>query len=876
MSFRRREEIIDRELRDYLERETADNIARGMSPADARQAAQRKLGSALRAKEEARAAYGMAALESLAQDVRHGVRMFLKNRMFTAVAVVSLALGTGANCAMFSAVDALLLRPLPVAHAGDIVTVGSLNARGPYRWLVASFPDYVEIRARAGSFDGMASYANVVAAVAVAPGSTPRVRTGCVVSGDFFSVLGVEPELGRAFRPDEDQTPNRDRVAVLSHGMWAEQFASDPAVVGRIVRIANQDFRVIGVAPPSFTGMDAFFRPSFYVPNAMWPLFDPAALTARDHRGLTLKARMRPGITMAGAQAELAGIGRQLASAHPDTNRHVSLLVESEWESRIGRNSIDTALLGLLATLSTAVLMVACFNVAGLLSSRGPVRAREIAVRLSIGASRARLVRQLIVESLLIAVVGALLGLVVGYIGVRLFGQVHFPTDIVAVPEIVLDMRAMAFNLVAAVCCAFAFGLAPALQTTRTDLAGSLKTQSTESALGRRTWGRNLLVCGQVAISLVLLTLAVFAHHAFSADLSRGMGFRTERLLLMHFDPRLIGYSRAGTRAFYDRLIDEVRNTPGVKSASLASTIPLSSQEWAPIVPEGYRFTNSQTHANPYIDRVDESFFDTFGVAIVRGRPFLRSDGAGAPRVAIVNEVFAERYWPGESAVGKRVRFDETGAPWVEIVGVAKSGRYLHIAETPGEFIYFPYQQMPREAMILLAQTTADSGGVATPLRRAVAAIDRNMPIYDVRTIENHYWAMAAGMSGIISGIIALMGVMGMGLSMVGLYGLISYSVSRRTREIGIRIAIGAGRGAVLRMVMRQGLRLALYGVAAGLALSEGASLILPSVFPIEARLGMDTLLIVTPMLLAITMLAALIPARRAAAVNPVTALRYD
>jgi len=590
---------------------------------------------------------------------------------------------------------------------------------------------------------------------------------------------------------------------------------------------------------------------------------------------LTVKGRLKPGVAIAQAQAEVATIGQNLDREYPATNRNRAFEVRTEIQERIHHDPLDTELLGLLTFLALGVLMVACANVAGLLTSRAPVRAREIALRLAIGAGRARLIRQLLTESLMIAAVGELLSLPVAYAGILAFRHIQLPQDGLAVPPMYLDQRAMLFSLAVGLASAVLFGLAPAIQTTRADLSTALKSADVSKS-GRRLWGRNSLVTAQVALSLVLLTLAVFSNRAFHKELTHGMGFRTDHLVMMSFDQALAGDDAKHAGQFYDRLLLRFRAFAGVKSAALASSIPLSYTEFATILPEGFRFPPGQDAANLNSSHVSVDYFDTMGVPLVRGRAFQRSDTENAPRVAVVNELVAQHYWPGQDPIGKRFRLKDANGPWVEIVGVARTGRYLHIAEPPTEFVYLCSLQEPHVSMTLLARTLGDSAGMVAPLRELVRSIDASQPTYDVRTMEDFYWARATSIAQVISTTIAAMGLMGLALAMVGLYGLVSYAVSRRTREIGIRMAVGAARGAVLRMVLRQGLTRVLYGLGIGFVLSVITGRMLPTLFPVAYRIDLSTYLLVPPMLLAITAIAVLIPARRAAQVDPVTALRYE
>ena len=868
---------LDEELQFHVDARTADNVAAGMSPAEARQDAARRFGNRTLAKERTREANIFGWLESFAQDLRHGGRMFVKNPGFTAVAVLSLALGTGANTAMFSAADALLLRPLPVASPGDLVNIGSDYTNSDHRFTYTSYPNYIDIRNRSASFDGVAAFAVVTTGFAGQTGAPPHMTVGMAVTGNIFHVLGVAPQLGRSFRPDEDKVPGRDAVAVLSHGLW-EQLGSDPRILGRNVKIGGIDFNVIGVASEGFTGPDKYRRPAFYVPMMMWPRLagNPGALEARDFWGLRVKGRLKAGATLAQVHAELNHIATDLERAYPETNRKQGLMVRSDLQIAALENPVNTDLVVLLTLLAAGVLIVACANVAGLLSSRAPVRAREIALRMSIGAGRTRLIRQLLTEGLSIAAAGGLLGLPLAYVGILLMRQIRYPTDLAFIPRIEIDERVLVFSLAVAMVSAVAFGLIPAIQTTRADLTNALKAAEAIAPGPRRLWGRNLLVATQVALSLVLLTMAAFTFRTFEDELSQGMGFRTNHILLMSFDPRLAGYDKIETQRFFERLGREARHAAGVKSATLASAAPVFWPDYARISPEGQRFPPGQDSVNVYSCTTDEHYFETVDIKILKGRGFSANDSAYAPLVAVVNQTLAEHYWPGRDPIGQRFQMNNASGPWVEIVGVARDSRYVFPGEPPTDFVYFPYHQHPMGRMILLAESTGESASLMTPLRDVVRRLDPNMPVYDVHTMEEHYDARATTLIRVIVEIVGGMGLMGIALAMAGLYGLISYAVSRRTREIGIRMAVGANRAAVVKMVLRQGIMPVVFGVAIGLVLSAEAGRLLASSFPLSERVGPALYGLIAPMLLLVAILAAVVPARRAALVDPMKVLRDE
>jgi putative ABC transport system permease protein len=826
-------------------------------------------------------------LERLWQDLRYGCRMLAASPGFTSVAVLSLAIGIGANCAIFSFADALLLRPLPVARPGEVLTVGStaslesLSATA----VISSYPDYVDIRDRTSSFAGLAAFTYSTAGFTVDPKSATKLKMGMLVSGNLLTLMGVEPTIGRTFRPEEYRVKGRDAVVVLGRKMWEQEFGSDPGVLGRTVRINGIDFTIVGVAPGDFSGMNQYLRSDFFVPLMMSPrlLSDPtaASLEARDARNLTLKGRLKPGVSQSQAQTELDALAANLQREYPGTNKNQKLVVRTELQARMSQDPPDAVLIAMLSTLALAVLFVACANVAGLLTSRAPVRAREMALRLAIGAGRGRLVRQLITESLLIAIAGGVMGLGVGYAGMLLFRQIELPTDLPILVTFRMDRRALLFSLAVSVASVVIFGLVPAIQATRADLTAVMKASDTIAPGRRRRWGRAVLVGGQVAVSVVLLVVAMFMYRGFKQQLAGGPGYRTDHLLMMSFDPTLLRYTDAQSEQFFQQVAERARTVPGVRNISMTTAIPMSNDSlgFVTIAPEGYQFPAGKDNVTVLSTMTDEHYFSTMGIAILDGRNFQRQDDTGAPRVAIVNEQLAKHYWPNQRAIGKRLHLvAEPDQPWVDIVGVAKTSKYIFFAEPPSDFVYLPYRQKKPPRMIMVAQSAGDPAGLVGPLREIVRGLDANLPIFNVRTMEEFYRMRAVSVFNVVIGIVAAMGGMGLGLAIVGLYGLVAYATSRRTREIGIRMAIGATGVTVLRMVLRQGLVLALVGLVLGLLASVGAGEAMRAAFATGADEPRDfvALALVAPVVLVVTLLAAYIPARRASRVNPMQALRYE
>ncbi len=642
---------------------------------------------------------------------------------------------------------------------------------------------------------------------------------------------------------------------------------------------------VVGVTTEGFTGPDQFVQPAFYVPFAMMPALTNVSanveMTKRDLHNIAVKGRLKPGVSIEQATQEVSLIAANLARAYPETNRNQGLTVTTEFDARVTARPQLAVLAVMLMTLSMIVLLVACANIAGLLTSRAPVRAREMALRLAIGAGRLRLTRQLLVESLLIAVGGGAAGLLLGSVVISFLREVQIPTDVPLKLTMDLNNRVLIVGFVLATLSAIGSSLIPAWKSSRTDLVSHLKNQSAADPRRQRLWGRNLLVSGQVGLSLVLLTAAVFLYRAYQTEYGRGPGFRTDHLLLMSFEPDLAGYDSARADRFYDRLSERVAALPGVRSVTFSSSVPFDtiSIENTAIAPEGFQLPEGTTFVRVRSAHVDAGYFETFDIGLTGGRPFRASDTSDTPRVAVVNETFASRYWPGRAALGKRFRVtSDATQPWIEIVGIAANTRYRQLAEGPTPFIYYPRSQSPAPNCTIVVHTAADPASLAGPLRSAVRALEPNMPVFGVQTMEEFYRASAVNVGNMLIESVGAMGLIGLVLSIVGLYGLVAYAVNRRTREIGIRMAVGAQSGTVLRMVMRHGLVLAGFGTVLGLLASVATASLLRAVFPFPNAPGVDvvTYLVVVPTLLSVTLLAAYLPARRAAHIDPLRALRTE
>jgi predicted permease len=884
--FRRRrvEAELEEELRFHLERKIEDGIARGLSPEEARRQAMRAMDGLEQRKEEMRDARRVHWLTDFIDDVRFAVRSLRRTPGLTALVVITLALGIGMTSTPFSMVDALILRPYPVPDPGRVVTLVSTSRDNAFETF--SYREYLDIRDHAKSYDGVvASAMPQSVGFSAEPGATPRVRGGMMVSGNYFRVLGVEPQLGRAFRDDEDQAPGRDAVIVLGPDFWKHEFAGDPAVVGRTVRLNGKDFTVIGVAPDAFKGMFIFMRPDFYMPLAMAPVFstDPQKkfFEDRDDRELNVKARLKEDVTLGQAGNELALLARSFEREYPQINRDRGAAVRTQFEMRTRGDDANWKFSVIFSVLAVAVLLVACTNVAGLLLSRASTRTREVAIRLSMGAGRFRLIRLLLTESLLLALAGGLGGIAVGYAGINFMQAFQIPSELPVTVPFRMDARILAASLVVSLLSALACGLAPALQSSRTDLVKGLKSTDAEIPGRKRLWGRNALVVAQVSMSLMLLTAAFLMARSFKESFAQGTAFANAPLLMARFDPRLVQYDAAQTQRFYERLTERARSLPGVQGAALTQSPPLGLDEFDRVafVPENYEMPRDRESFTAAMDTVDEGFFETMRIPILRGRGLQASDTADAPRVTVVNDQFAKRYWPGvplAEVVGRHIRLDRSNGSAVEIVGIAQTIKYRGTTERPTEFVYLPVTQHQVARRVLLLRTSGDPRQWVQPLKEVVKSLDSNLPISELRTYEDLYRYHAVEGPGVAIRLVGTLGMVGLLLASAGLYGLMAYNVSRRTREIGIRMAIGAGKSDVLRLVMGKGLRLVGVGTAIGLALGLGVERLMNSMLFDAGRVDVVAYLVVAPSMLLVTMLATYVPARRASRIAPTQALRQE
>ncbi|HEX7698781.1 MAG TPA: ABC transporter permease [Candidatus Acidoferrum sp.] len=880
---RRVERELDEELQFHLEHKIEEGIADGLSPKEARYAAMRAMDGLEQRKEEMRDMRRIHWLTDFLDDARFAIRSLSRTSGLTAFVVITLALGMGMTAGTLSMVDALIFKPYPVPHPSGIVTLVSTTHDSSFDDF--SYREYLDIRGKTKSYDGVIANADMEAVgFSAEPAATPRIKGGMMVSGNYFHVLGVEPRLGRGFREDEDQVPGRDAVVVLGPDFWKREFASDPSVLGSTIRLNGTEFTVIGVAPETFPGLLIFGRPDFYMPLAMARVFSTNRqknfFEDRDDRELNVKARLKPGTTLEQAQNELAVLAKNFESEYPKLNRSRGAAVHTQFEMRTRADDINWRFGVIFVILALAVLLVACTNVAGLLLSRARSRTREIAVRLAIGAGRFRLIRMLLTESLILASLGGVAGIAIGY-GIvqwfQSFQNVIFMTDLPFSIPFRMDTRVLLASLALSALSALLCGLAPALQGTRADLVNGLKSADVDVPGRKRLWGRNVLVVAQVSTSLMLLTASFLMVRGFQHTLLENTGFAKDHLLMASFDPRLMQYNAAQTQQFYKLLAERVRQAPGVQSEALTQNVPLGTDDFDGIafVPEGFQMPRDRENFNSTMDTVDEGYFETMAIPILRGRGFLASDTANAPRVAVVNEQLAKHYWPGEDVVGKHIRLDSPAGAPVEILGVAQTIKYQNTFE-PMDFLYMPLAQHPIARMTLMLRSSGDPLQLIQSVKDVVRTLDPNLPMLHTMSYEDFYLNQAVKGPRIAIKLVGSMGAVGLLLAIAGLYGLVAYNVSRRTREIGIRIALGAASSDVLRLVMGKGLVLVGMGTVLGLAMGFAVEQLMNSMLFNAGGVDIVAYIIVVPSLFLVTMLAAYVPARRASRIAPTQALRYE
>jgi predicted permease len=825
-------------------------------------------------------------MESLFQDLRYGFRALAKSPGFTAVAVASLGLAIGANGAIFNLINHIFLRPLPVESPGELVYLYNEVPDAPYPYDL-SYPDYIHYRDGNQVLSGLAGF-KPRALNLTAGGRNERIY-GELVTGNYFDVLGVEAALGRTFLDEEDRVPGRHPVVVLSHAFWTARFGSNPSIVGETIRLNGQRYTVVGVAPQGFTGLFIFgFSPALWVPVMMADQVSPGSgdemLHLRDRRWMRVVGRLEDEVSVEEARAAMSTVARQLELQFPDTNKGVGIQIYPEREARPAPGSAGMVSLAMAVFMAIVgmVLLVACANVANLLLARATARSREIAMRLALGATRIRLVQQMLTESVLLALLGGLAGVLFATLGSSLLASIRLPTDIPFAFDLGPDIRVLMFTFVLSLVTGVVFGLAPSLRLTRSELIPALKGEGTGLAGGGSRL-RTTLVVAQVSISLIVLVAAALFFRSMQNARDIDPGFDPDNLLLVSVDPTLSGYDGARQERFFRQILERIESVPGVEAASLASPLPLDVwTESVGVEIEGWEARAEDEEIAILYSLVGPNYFETMGTPLVRGGGFTDRDGQGSRPVVVINETMAERYWPDQDPLGKRIKLTgpmakrSSDRALVEVVGIVSSGKYRTLGESPVPYMFLPiYQRSAGNVVALTARTSTAPGSLSEILRAELRAVDESLPLFDVKTMNEHLGRSLLG-AQIAASIVGVFGLLGLVLAAVGLYGVLSYAVSQRTREIGIRVALGAKRLQVIRLVVGQSLFVAAVGVVVGLAaafaLARGASSLLYGVSATDPWIFGTVPLV----LVLVALLAAIAPAWRALRVDPIATLRYE
>jgi putative ABC transport system permease protein len=868
------ERELDEELRDHIERQIEQNIRLGMSPEEARHAALKAFGGVEQAKERSRDSRGVRWIEDLWQDLRYGSRMLIKNPGFTMIAVLTLALGIGANTAIFSVVNAVLLKPLPYLESERLVMVYGEFPALKTNQMRLSLPEYADFQQQTRSFVASGVFDSGSANLATYEGGEPeRVERGSLTP-EMFAVLQVAPLLGRVFTPEEEQA-GHDDVVLLGHSLWQRRFAGKTDAIGQKLMISGRSHTIIGVMPPGFA-----FPPKTEIWEPLWFPKEMYDQQRRGARGLEVLARLKPGVRSVEAQAELDRLGAQLSAQYPQNygaDRRYRMIVAPLLEDFVGE--LKPALL-LLTGAVGFVLLIACANVANLLLARAATRRQEMAVRLALGAGRGRLARQLLTESVLLALTGGVAGLLLAAWGVQLLLR-FAPDNLPRLGAVSLDGRVLAFTALASLLTGLIFGLAPALQAARADVNEALRDSGRTGTGVKQQRLRNAFVIVEIALALVLLTGAGLALKSFWRLQAVEPGFNPDGVLTLRMLLPFTTYPQTSQRAaFFRQVLEHIRALPGVAAAGAASRIPMAPGNNSgtmtgenPANPEALQAETEMRWASP-------GYFQTMGIALLSGRDFNHADVEGTLPVAIVDESLARRFYPNEDPIGKRIKRGgpQRTRPWKTIVGVVSSVRNQRLDATSLPQAYFPVFQEADE-MYNLSFAVRSQGGEPTALaqsvRAAVLAVDRNQPVFDVKPLRQIV-ADSIALRRLAFLLLSVFAVVAVLLAASGIFGVMAYTVTQRTHEIGIRMALGAQTRDVLRLVLRQGLTLISVGVALGWLAALGLTRLLEKLLYGVSATDPLTFGGVGALLVAVALLACYLPARRATKTDPIAALRNE
>ncbi len=882
--FRKRvqERELDDELRFHLESHIEQSVARGMPPAAAREAALREFGGVAQIEEECRDQRGIRLVETLVRDASYALRVLHKSPGFTAVAVLSLALGIGANTAIFTLIDAVLLKNLPVKNPRQLVQLSRSNLEAD-NMPAFPYPFYRQLRDHNEVFSDVICWSGVNTSLRL-ENRTERID-GALVSGNYFDALGVQPQLGRLLSPEDDRSGAAPAV-VLSNGFWQRQFGGDPAVVGRTILLGNASAAVVGIAPPRFQGLSRNGSPLLWAPMAaMEQLTLSSNLESQGFFWLKIVGRLKPGLTPEQAQAAVQPVVYGYIEKHfPKETEYDRRRLASERAVVLpaGRGvdnlaeQFSTPLTLLMAAVGV-VLLITCVNLANLLIARGAARQREIAVRLAIGAGRGRIIRQLLTESFLLAGAGALAGVAAAYWMLQALVSYLSASPLDVAP----DWRVLGFLLLVSALTGMLFGLSPAMQVSRPNLSQALKTDSLTAGGGRATW-RRWAVSLQIALALPLLMCAGLFLRTLLNLYTQDMGFERENLVEMTLNPGLDGYPGEQAKPFLRRLTEHVTALPGVRSAAIGHLAVLGDNAWGSGIKVEGR-AQLEGDMGPLRDAVGAGYFHTLGTPIVRGRDFEASDSAAAPKVAIINESFAKFYFGSANPLGKRISAGgDKDKPDTEIVGVVKDSKYSAVREKTPRFWYVPYEQLDLDEnpawltkVTLHVRTAGDTGATVAALRDAVWIIDKRVAIEGVTTLESKV-EDHLNVERLVTTLLSFFGLLAVLLAAVGLYGVLAFTTARRRREIGVRLALGAEPRRVRLLVLRGAMLQALAGIAIGLPAGIAVSHLIASQLFAVAPTDPATMVAATILLFVVALLAGYLPARRASQVNPAIVLRCD
>ncbi len=808
-------------------------------------------------------------MRTFAQDVRYGLRTLLKSPGFTIVALLTLTLGIGATAAMFSVVDAVLLRPLPYRDPGQLVMIYEDLTSVGFPYGPAAPANFVAWREQKQVFQDVAALATDRVYALTGGSGDPEKLTGAAVTRNLFSVLGVAPMLGRGFLPEEDE-PGGERVAIIGYALWRGRFGGESSVIGRDILLNNEKYTIVGIMPPGF---------SFpYKDEGVWtPLaLGAKGLAQRDNHYLTVVGRLLPGVSLEKVNAQLLVLNKRMAREYPKSNAVIQRFFATPLRDDYTRD-VRRGLIVLFASVGF-ILLIACANIANLLLSRGSGRQREIAIRAAVGAHRNRIVRQLLTESVLLAAVGGALGVLLAA-WCFAFLKNLVPENLSGTVHITLDLRVLGFAVLVSVVSSALFGLVPALHISRADLNDVLKEGARGSTGSRRKRLRSLLVIGEVALSMMLLVASGLLLESFANLRGLNPGFRSDHVLTMRLIVPDSKYGNFAPRAqFFQTVLERVRALPGVRSAGFTSALPLTFKGGTSgFTPEGMPLSPGITYdANNRV--VTPGYFETMRIALRKGRLFSGADGENAPPVAIVNETMAKTFWPNLDPVGKRFRPSFPKAPWYRIVGVIEDVRQMALDQAPRQEMYFPYRQSKHNWMFprdLVVRTFGDPLALAATVRRAIWSIDREQPVSDLQTLDqflDENVAQRRVQATLLGGLAAL----ALALACIGIYGVLSYMVTQRTQEIGVRLALGAAASDIFRTVAGQGMALAGCGILAGIAAALALTRLLANLLFGVAATDPLTFAGAVAVFAAVALLACFIPARRAAKVDPMVALRYE